>query len=163
MKITISFLWNMVMIDTLCAALWYLYFNLILTFWWYFRRRHGWYRPYSADTLLGKSLVILTIDEALICIHNLYHYHSYLLKRWKKVKSLLIDVINSMWLSGAIRLQGFWSVVVQVMACCLTAPSHYLNHCWLISKEILWHSFQSDIYFNYQAINPHIMFDIYTC
>ena len=22
--------------------------------------------------------------------------------------------------------------------CCLTAPSHYLNHCWLIISKILW-------------------------
>ena len=25
------------------------------------------------------------------------------------------------------------------MACCLTAPSHYLNQCWLIISEVLWH------------------------
>ena len=25
------------------------------------------------------------------------------------------------------------STMVQVMACCVTATSHYLNHCWLIS------------------------------
>ena len=28
------------------------------------------------------------------------------------------------------------------MACCLTAPSHYLNQCWLIISEIPWHSSQ---------------------
>ena len=26
----------------------------------------------------------------------------------------------------------FWSTLVQVMAWCLMAPSHYLNQCWLI-------------------------------
>ena len=26
------------------------------------------------------------------------------------------------------------------MACCLTAPSHYLNQCWLMISEVLWHS-----------------------
>ena len=26
------------------------------------------------------------------------------------------------------------------MACCLTAPSHYLNQCWLIISKVLWHS-----------------------
>ena len=30
--------------------------------------------------------------------------------------------------------------LLQVMACCLTAPSHYLNQCWLIITEALWHS-----------------------
>ena len=31
------------------------------------------------------------------------------------------------------------STVAQVMACCLTAPSHYLNQCWLIISEVWWH------------------------
>ena len=26
------------------------------------------------------------------------------------------------------------------MACCLTAPSHYLNQCWLITSKVYWHS-----------------------
>ena len=32
------------------------------------------------------------------------------------------------------------STLAQVMACCLTAPSHYLNQCWLIISKVLWHS-----------------------
>ena len=36
------------------------------------------------------------------------------------------------------------STLVQVMACCLTAPSHYLNQCWnliiVIISQVLWHS-----------------------
>ena len=30
--------------------------------------------------------------------------------------------------------------LAQVMACCLTAPSHYLNQCWLIIIEVHRHS-----------------------
>ena len=30
------------------------------------------------------------------------------------------------------------------MACCLTAPSHYLNQCWLLISQILWHSPESN-------------------
>ena len=33
-----------------------------------------------------------------------------------------------------------WSTLVQVMACCLTAPSHYLKQFWFIISEVLWHS-----------------------
>ena len=40
--------------------------------------------------------------------------------------------INSLWPSDAIWRQRFRSTLAQVMACCLTAPSHYLNQCWLI-------------------------------
>ena len=31
-----------------------------------------------------------------------------------------------------------------VMAWCLTAPSHYLNQCWLIITDVLWHSPKSN-------------------
>ena len=42
--------------------------------------------------------------------------------------------------SDAIRQQGTESTLAQVMACCLTGPSHYLNQCWLIISKVLWHS-----------------------
>ena len=35
--------------------------------------------------------------------------------------------------------------MAQVMACCLRAPSHYLNQCWLIIGEAPWHSSQGII------------------
>ena len=37
--------------------------------------------------------------------------------------------INPLWPGDAIRRHRFWSTLAQVMACCLTAPSHYLNQC----------------------------------
>ena len=43
---------------------------------------------------------------------------------------------NSMWPSDAIWRQGSRSTLVQVMACCPTAPSHYLNQCWLIISKV---------------------------
>ena len=39
--------------------------------------------------------------------------------------------IALLWMSR--DLTGDKSTLVQVMACCLTAPSHYLNQCWLRS------------------------------
>ena len=42
---------------------------------------------------------------------------------------------NSSWHSNA-----FWPTLDQVMACCLTASSYYLNQCWLITSQLLWHS-----------------------
>ena len=32
------------------------------------------------------------------------------------------------------------STLAQVMTYCLTVPSHYLNQCWLLISEVLWHS-----------------------
>ena len=33
-----------------------------------------------------------------------------------------------------------WSTLVQIMACCFTAPSHHQHQCWLIISEVPWHS-----------------------
>ena len=44
---------------------------------------------------------------------------------------------------------AFWrhksmSTMALVMACCLTAPSHYMNQCWLIISQALWYSPKSN-------------------
>ena len=46
---------------------------------------------------------------------------------------------NSLGPSDATWRQRTESTLAQVMACCLTAPSHYLNQCWLIISKFLWH------------------------
>ena len=53
---------------------------------------------------------------------------------------LLKFVRSSLWHSDAIRRQWSRSTLAQVMACYLTAPSHYLNQCWLVIGKVLWHS-----------------------
>ena len=50
---------------------------------------------------------------------------------------------NSLRPSDAIWRQWSWTTLAQVMACCLTAPSHYLNQCWLIIRGVLWHTSES--------------------
>ena len=48
--------------------------------------------------------------------------------------------LNSLWPSDPMWRPCSGLTLAQVMACCLTAPSHYLNQCWLIVREIQWHS-----------------------
>ena len=48
--------------------------------------------------------------------------------------------VNSLWPSDALWWQGSGSTLIQVMACCLMAPSHYLSQCWLIINEVMWYS-----------------------
>ena len=48
--------------------------------------------------------------------------------------------VNPLWPSDAIWQHRSGSTLAQVMARCLTAPSHYLNQCWLIISKVLWHS-----------------------
>ena len=48
------------------------------------------------------------------------------------------DVIMFLWLSDVILRNRYWPTLAQVMARCLTVPSHHINHCWLILKAVLW-------------------------
>ena len=50
----------------------------------------------------------------------------------------------SSWTSDAIWRRRSGSTLAQVMAWCLTAPSHYLNQCWLIIKGVRWRSPESN-------------------
>ena len=62
-------------------------------------------------------------------------------------------IINSLWPSDAIRGQGTEPTLAQVMACCLTAPSHYLNQCWLVISKVLWYSSEGTIMIRSEEIN----------
>ena len=51
--------------------------------------------------------------------------------------------VSIWWRHHVVNIYG--STLAQAMAWCraipsLTAPSHYLNQCWLIAKCVLWHS-----------------------
>ena len=50
-------------------------------------------------------------------------------------------LINSLWPNDTIWQHRSGSTLFLVMACCLTAPSHYLNQCWLIISEVQRHSY----------------------
>ena len=64
-------------------------------------------------------------------------------------------MFNSLWPSDVFRCHRTWSTLVQVMAWCLMAQSHYLNQCWLIISEILWHSSKGNFTGNAQNIVLH--------
>ena len=46
--------------------------------------------------------------------------------------------VLSLWPSDVIWRLMSGSTMDQVIPCCLTAPSHYLNQCWLIISEVVW-------------------------
>ena len=70
--------------------------------------------------------------------------------------------VNSLWPSDAKWRHRFGSTLAQVMACCLTAPSHYLNQCWLHMNEVLWYSHESNFTANAQATILYLEFENYT-
>ena len=57
--------------------------------------------------------------------------------RWQCLHSNLS--FNSLWPGDDIWWHRSGSTLVQVMAWCLTAPSHYLHQCWLVISGVLWH------------------------
>ena len=61
--------------------------------------------------------------------------------------------LNSLEPSDAIWRWRSWSTLVQVMACCLTAPSHYLNQYWLIISKVQWHPSESNFTRDASAIS----------
>ena len=51
-----------------------------------------------------------------------------------------VNKISSLGPSDAIWWQRCGSKLAQIMACCLTAPSHYLNQFWFILSKVQWYS-----------------------
>ena len=72
------------------------------------------------------------------------------------LKSSPVSLLSSLGPHGAI-----WSTPVQVMACCLMAPSHYLSQCWLIISKILWHSSEDIIIRRFQDTNQQSKIENY--
>ena len=54
--------------------------------------------------------------------------------------------VNSMWPRDTAWLHRSRSTLIHVMACCLTAPSYYLNQYWLTIRRILHHSPEDNSY-----------------
>ena len=85
-------------------------------------------------------------------------------KTWRRTwchESVHIVLLNSLWPSDVIWRQRSRSTLTRVMACCLTAPSHYLNQCWLIISGVVRHSPDSNFTENTQDIYHWNEFKIY--
>ena len=73
---------------------------------------------------------------------------------WREKKTIINKIeFNSLWPIDSPQGDAIWrhrsgSILAQVMACCLTAPSHYLKQCLLIISEVLWHPPESNFILN---------------
>ena len=72
------------------------------------------------------------------------------------------ELFSSFWPRDTIWRHRSRSTLAQVLACCLMAPSHYLNQYWLIISKVLWHSYEGnfagnapDIYHWYDFENDY--------
>ena len=68
---------------------------------------------------------------------------------------------NSLGPSDAIWRQKTGSTLAQVIACCLTAPNHYLKQCWLIISKVLWHSSEGNFAAGISAITGNYANPVY--
>ena len=60
---------------------------------------------------------------------------------WNSEMCVSFISINSLVPGDTIWRNRTMSTLVQVMACCLRPPSHYLNQCWLITSKVQRHSY----------------------
>ena len=63
------------------------------------------------------------------------------------------STVNSLWPCDAIWPHISGSTLNQVMACCLMAPSHYLNQQCHFILGVLWHSSESNFTRNARELN----------
>ena len=90
---------------------------------------------------------VLLVHMYILCV-ILSRYLGFSTTSLNLVNYSITDMmINSTWPSDA----RSGSTLAKVMACCLTAPSHYLNQCWPLISGILWHSSESNSTVSAQA------------
>ena len=109
------------------------------------------YIPYSLSPCQCQAIIWAIADENVVSLEILgTKYNGIWIKmKWFSFKKMHLKkshaqhgqyFVNSLWPSDVIWRHRSGSLFAQVMACCLTAPSHYLNQCWLIINEIPWRS-----------------------
>ena len=89
----------------------------------------------------------MQLHEAIVVCCPVYQLYwpiaSWLLSNcicWDELTSQTTGTFYILWPSDAIWWHRSGSASAQVMACCLTAPSYYLNQCWFIIIEDQWHT-----------------------
>ena len=80
-------------------------------------------------------------DVIVMCVIRKGHFYNELASNRSEAITQTDQWFNSLRPSDAICRHRSGSTLAQVMACCLTAPSHYLNQYWLIIIEVQWHSY----------------------
>ena len=95
---------------------------------------------------LAVRVITLTLLYEICGLFSCICSSMYISLRWG---AELFITSNSLWPSDIIWMHRTGAKWVQLMACCLMAPSHYLDQYWLINK-VLWHSPEGDFTGNAQ-------------
>ena len=118
------------------------------------RINRGVYFEYQITLNLSCLLhfLLLSIDDFVLFLKTIWRNSKYNFEGWymsaiwfpnddSMIVLIMALYLNLFWPSDTIWRQRSGSTLAQVMACCLTAPSHYLNQCWRIISEVQWHSY----------------------
>ena len=98
------------------------------------QRRNVANTPPSEELTLQDKQILVICEEGLkppapsLCWDMMQNANFFYVS-WDK---LSLTRVNSSWPSDAISRHRSGSTVAQVMTCCLMAPSHYQNQCWLV-------------------------------
>ena len=65
-----------------------------------------------------------------------------------------ISCLNPLRPNDAILWNRYWTTLAQVVACCLTAPSHFMDQWWLITTGIPWHLIEINLTRSAYELNP---------
>ena len=89
--------------------------------------------PHWYSIYIHKICNSMVISAGLLVMgmQHYLHMESISQKYWEEPYGW----INSLWPGDAICWHISGSTLVQVMACCLMAPSHYLNPCWFMMRS----------------------------
>ena len=131
-------------IYTRCTRHWYLIVRLVYLF--PDTKVHGtnmgptWVLSAPAGPLVGPMNLAIRVANA---VELLLHYSLALSHQYTTIifnlhfKFDASQGINSLWPSDALWPHRTSSTLVQVMACCMKAPSHDLNQCWFVINRDL--------------------------
>ena len=94
---------------------------------------HQYRKSHCGDKMVIRSSYIHNGISYAGKITSLYWFMPWLLVNvcMAYYGTIVSLILNSLWPGDAICQQISWSLLAQVMACCLMVPSHYLSQCWL--------------------------------
>ena len=107
--------------------------------------QQAWHLLRRTDNMYCSSRVhFMYLGEAKskICFIQNVNISFIIFKTIQHINQLII----SLWPSDAIWRHMSVSTLAEVMACCLMAPSHYLNQCWLFISSFNITLTKSNVY-----------------
>ena len=133
-----------------CSCVVYVYYGMYDISWWILLELLSWYHTIHVKYQVDKIYVYPTFKWVALKTNGIEFSRlpGQDASSWYMIicskSSLWIHAqthwfINSLWPNDAIWRHSSVSTLAQVLACCLMAPSHYLNQCWLIFSKVLWH------------------------